>query len=1483
MGGHAPLIFYNVTNWYSGGWDQIRYPSPYDAFAVEWNQHTHAYPKGCRDWTLVSVQGTNPPGYEAGTFFVAVTDTYSSDCSPGDAGVIYASGARRYANCGDPTHSAYSASLWPTGRCPDLKPDPEKGRGIPTCPVCAKGDPVNPTTGNKFELVDLIRGSGTFPLQFSIAYNGKGQNAPILAPNQLSMGARRVHSLQMRIVLATNPVLTSAYVLRPDGKVYAFDQDGQNWLGDPDVSDRLTSNRDETGAITSWVYTRSDNTRELYDASGKLTSIVRQDGFVHSLVYDAKNHLQSVTDPQGRSLVFSWDTQNRIIGVQSADGNYAFNYDANNNLTDITYPDSSSRHYIYGEHNGTTNFAGPNDLTGQVDEMGHRVDTTTYLSNGSVGSTASADGVSPTSFVYSIQGRDSGDSYAVTDGLGVTEVTSVGYKFGVAKPIQVTRTCSGCTNQVTSYTYDANGRISTKTDGKHVTTATTYDATGLLTRKIEAQGLAEQRTTDTTWNSEFRAPLLQTTLDSSENVTQMQGWSYNATGKTTASCLIDPSKVPSYTCSSTGVAPLGVRRTVNTYCTAIDATTCPLTGLLLTIDGPRTDVTDTVSYSYYLKTDESGCAILGGACHHLGDLKSTTDGAGLSITFVSHDKAGRPTRVRNPNGILTDYTYSPRGWLATKIVRADTSGIPSSADAITTIVYDPTGTVHSVQDPDGVTTTYTYDAAHRLTDITDANGARIHYTLDAASNRTNEQVLTSTGTVTRSLGRTFNPLGQLTALTDGLNRTVFAAGFADSYDGNGNLVHSQDGLSVQQKQSYDGLNRLVSTIRDYQGTNSATANTQSVTSFDALDRVTGFSDPDGLNTTYDIDAFGNITGLHSPDTGTTTQTFDISGNPLISVNAANVSTASTYDVLGRLSGVTYPDTTLNVTYRYDEADAVTGCAGSFAKGHLTRIIENNGGLVYCYDAHGNVVTKQQTVGMVTTTTRYTWTAGDRLSSVNTANRTTITYARDTAGRITAVVAKPLGGTAITVASNVVYQPLGTIASYTLGNGQTVTRTYDANGQLTDIVSPALSLHFTRDPMGNITAFGGTPGASPASEIYGYDPLYRLTTVNEGSGNAVEASTYNKTGDRLSKTGSGVLTGAYSYQPGTHHLLGVGATTREVDARGNTTANILPSAAFEYDYNQRNRLAAVQNDGITVGTYVLNALGQRVQKTANEVTTRFDYDEGSHILSETMGSTSRDYVWIDDIPVGVVDHNASVAVVNFIHADGLGSPRVVTDGAGVAQWKWPYTSNPFGEHAPVSTSGYTLNLRFPGQYFDAESGLSYNVNRDYEAATGRYVQADPIGLAAGSNIYSYVSSNPLAASDSMGLQESPSVGPGNVLPGNYDSSTIGCDGMGGITVFIIPRSDCTDACDMRHELSHIKDALALNATVCSHQPIRTSLVFMPWSFLYDSEARAYAEGIKCLEEKLRAISDCDQCRAEIEKAINLYSDRLRRYAYAAKNP
>jgi len=62
----------------------------------------------------------------------------------------------------------------------------------------------------------------------------------------------------------------------------------------------------------------------------------------------------------------------------------------------------------------------------------------------------------------------------------------------------------------------------------------------------------------------------------------------------------------------------------------------------------------------------------------------------------------------------------------------------------------------------------------------------------------------------------------------------------------------------------------------------------------------------------------------------------------------------------------------------------------------------------------------------------------------------------------------------------------------------------------------------------------------------------------------------------------------------------------------------------------------------------------------------------------------------------------------------------------------------------------LNLRFPGQYFDVESGLHYNYFRDYDPTTGRYIQGDPIGLLGGLNVFVYAEGNPIRYSDVFGL-------------------------------------------------------------------------------------------------------------------------------------
>jgi len=98
-------------------------------------------------------------------------------------------------------------------------------------------------------------------------------------------------------------------------------------------------------------------------------------------------------------------------------------------------------------------------------------------------------------------------------------------------------------------------------------------------------------------------------------------------------------------------------------------------------------------------------------------------------------------------------------------------------------------------------------------------------------------------------------------------------------------------------------------------------------------------------------------------------------------------------------------------------------------------------------------------------------------------------------------------------------------------------------------------------------------------------------------------------------------------------------------------------------------------------------------------------------------------------------------------DHLGTPQAMTDASGSLVWQADY--KPFGE-ANVPTETLLNNLRFPGQYYDAESGLHYNYFRDYDPTTGRYVQSDPIGLGGGINTFAYVGGNPMRFSDPLGL-------------------------------------------------------------------------------------------------------------------------------------
>ena len=110
-------------------------------------------------------------------------------------------------------------------------------------------------------------------------------------------------------------------------------------------------------------------------------------------------------------------------------------------------------------------------------------------------------------------------------------------------------------------------------------------------------------------------------------------------------------------------------------------------------------------------------------------------------------------------------------------------------------------------------------------------------------------------------------------------------------------------------------------------------------------------------------------------------------------------------------------------------------------------------------------------------------------------------------------------------------------------------------------------------------------------------------------------------------------------------------------------------------------------------------------------------------------------------------NPSQAATYFYHTDHLGTPQALTDKN--QQVVWQSEQEPFGE-VTATTNVVEQNLRFPGQYYDVETGLHYNYFRDYDAGIGRYVQSDPIGLLGGANTYGYASGNPIKKTDFYGL-------------------------------------------------------------------------------------------------------------------------------------
>jgi RHS repeat-associated protein len=1295
--------------------------------------------------------------------------------------------------------------------------------------ICPVGHPIDPGIGAK--LLSEIDYDSNGTLGFSRRYYSYGYDAPRSANDDGKshvLGPRWRTPYDSRLYFTTASTLTRAALVNDNGTIKYFRTDGSEY---PHYSNTPVESLTDNGNGT-WTLTRGDDSIEIYDAQGRLLSLWDKVRLGRTLAYGSDGRLQSVTDARGRVLGFEHlptaDSGRVVVMTTPAGQEYRYTIDGRGNLVDVTMPDGKQRHYAYTH----PRYFGA--ITRITDENGDDYEAVTYDSSGRATSSwlapgTAGDTIGRHTIAYSTYKAQ------ITDALGLQR--DLNYSFGshVIRVGSTSQPCTSCGSNFQTQTYDANGYFDRTVDFQGYETDADYNARGLETQLREGQiavngqcpvgsgynannygsacttgtcwasqpffgstsaaplGYPTQyysctvqstplRTTQTIWHATLREPVERKILDAQSQVETVTRWQYNARGQVVARCEMDPAAA-AYVCDAQigPAAGAKVRRWTYEYCNAFDVavpnSTCPIEGLLKSVNGPRksTDtgingVDDLTTYTYYATDLLSGCgALLDEPCHRKGDLWKTTNALGHVTENMAYDGNGRLTRSKDANGTITDYTYHVRGWLASKRIRANASGNPSPNDAITTMTYDDAGNVTRVTQPDGAYLDYVYDAAHRLTDVVDNLGNRIHYTLDAAGNRVKEQTYDAsynpaspaTG-LKREMSRVFNQMKRLTKMLDanGLptrdSTTFDTGGLNDGYDANGNAAQFADGLGIKTKHEYDPLNRLINTLHDYEGSDPETANAATVVTYDARNNVRSVTDPETLSTSYTYDGLGDLTDLDSPDTGHTGFTHDLAGNRIVQIDNRGKTTTYTFDAINRLTTMTFPTTTENVTFSYDEADVATGCTMSYAKGRMTRIVDASGTTTFCYDRRGNTTRKSHLTGGETLIVEYAYDKADRLISITYPSGGIATYSRDSIGRVVGLTWKTnAGATPTTVISNATYYPYGPLSVLTYGNGRTLSKSFDANYQIDTIVSSAsdgLVLDLASDVMGNITAASSTIGAATPTRQYRYDSHYRLTRVDDGSGAMQEDYGYSKTGDRTLKQWASQTAQVYAYMAGTHRLGSIDGAARTYDANGNTTGR---SDGKTLTYNDRNRLDNVQVGG-TKYIRVYNGKGERAAKFeatrfTTTVQTRYVYDEKGGVLAIKPPGSSPfiEFLYINAVPVAQISNGS----LYHLETDYLGTPRVAADAAtGAWQWKWDYFGSSFGEHQPVSAPAATMNvpLRYPGQIADDPFDITYNYFRDYDPAAGRYLGSDPLGLSGGLSTYGYAGQSPHQLMDPYGL-------------------------------------------------------------------------------------------------------------------------------------
>jgi YD repeat-containing protein len=643
----------------------------------------------------------------------------------------------------------------------------------PFCPN-EQGNPIDVSVKQKIQRERDY--DGPHGLQFTRQYNSAS-----LASNTFATGWRHNFSKQIVSSLAPatmNHLLTSVYILdretqvwgggnpltattstegqpevlylvRADGNHMYFSSSdrGAHWATDSDVNYRLEKVQ-IGGNPEQWRVTTPETDIEWYDvASGQLMEIQFRDGRWQKLSYSNESTpihiapraglLLKVEDNFARSLKFTWRPDGSLASMTDpAEQEFVYGYDANAQLTSLTWPDGLMRLYHYNEaaYSPAQNSVPLKPyLTGISNEIAPglvlRHATFTYDAKGRPISTEHAGGV----YKYTMNYGDN----TVTDPLGTQRQYQFITQDGMILTNQISKPGgAGCAASMAQMSYDANLNLATSTDFNGTVTRLSYYPGNLIKTSDEAVGTAQAHKTSYEWHPVFRLP---TRIAQAKLLTIND---YDARGNllsTRRQATMDETGAQGLNPTVTGSIE-EMRYSYNQY------------GQIESSTELRDGVEQTTLYRYNPLD---------------GNLESVTDSANLVTRYSNYNAHGDVGKIEDSNGTITELSWFPRRWLQSR-----TETLADNTAYTTLFDYDGRGLVTRIARSQGGYEIFNYDDAGRLTHRADNFGNTIEYGLDPMGNRLLEQVRDIYGNVSHQVRRTHDALNRLQQTIYGQNGVV---------------------------------------------------------------------------------------------------------------------------------------------------------------------------------------------------------------------------------------------------------------------------------------------------------------------------------------------------------------------------------------------------------------------------------------------------------------------------------------------------------------------------------------------------------------------------------------------------------------------------------------------------------------------------------------------------------------------------------------